>query len=479
MRTVLPDPVGQQRDVVYMREKGHCIALGTAGSGKTVMAVHRARHLSKMPKSGGKTLLVTFNGALVTYLRELVGPDDDVKVEQYHKFAIDYIRTLSPDPLLICPRDRRVELIERAVNEVRSRARSRRAVLDRPVGFFLDELDWLAGHGITNFAEYVNGHVQRVGRNYGLAPSDRTIVNQIRIRYRQLLAENRYEHDLSDLAGVLRRKLTESHKEPQYRHVVIDEGQDFSPEMIRSLTEIVPKDGTVTFFGDYAQQIYGSRVSWKSLGLLVEPKDLVRFDRNYRNTKQIARLAEAVADTPFFKDDVELVSPLPPQRDGDAPLLVEAFSKSMQIAEAVHMAENLLVDRKVSRRKIHQVAILLRNDDWDDEIEIISDRNNRVTRLHKGMKVWAYGPGIFYGPYAEARGLEFDAVVLPFCDADELPSKSSIEVFGATEAMMKQARELYIAVTRAKTELVILYSGSLTSLLPGEESDIYDRSTTR
>ena len=68
----LPQPVGRQTDVLYLAPKGHNVVLGTAGSGKTTMAIHRAVHLADPAVPGsGRTLLLTFNRALVTYLRHL------------------------------------------------------------------------------------------------------------------------------------------------------------------------------------------------------------------------------------------------------------------------------------------------------------------------------------------------------------------------------------------------------------------------
>ena len=67
--------------------------LGTAGSGKTTLAIHRAAHLADpaVPHGGG-TLLLTFNKSLVTYLDGVSGGIDGVDVLNYHRFA----RGLSP-----------------------------------------------------------------------------------------------------------------------------------------------------------------------------------------------------------------------------------------------------------------------------------------------------------------------------------------------------------------------------------------------
>ena len=68
----LPKPIKKQREVLYMPATGHSAVLGTAGSGKTTLALYRAAYLSEpsMPHAG-RTLLLTFNKALVTYLKYL------------------------------------------------------------------------------------------------------------------------------------------------------------------------------------------------------------------------------------------------------------------------------------------------------------------------------------------------------------------------------------------------------------------------
>ena len=63
-------PRGKQEEVMALPAKGHIVVLGTAGSGKTTIALLRAQHLASIP-DGGNVLLVTFNGALVEYMRAI------------------------------------------------------------------------------------------------------------------------------------------------------------------------------------------------------------------------------------------------------------------------------------------------------------------------------------------------------------------------------------------------------------------------
>lgn len=79
-------PRGKQEEVMALPAKGHIVVLGTAGSGKTTVALLRAHHLANIPK-GGKVLLVTFNRALVKYMRGLSDyQTQKLVVENYHTF---------------------------------------------------------------------------------------------------------------------------------------------------------------------------------------------------------------------------------------------------------------------------------------------------------------------------------------------------------------------------------------------------------
>lgn len=79
-----------------------------------------------------------------------------------------------------------------------------------------------------------------------------------------------------DLALYVFKELKNDQSERRYTHIIVDEGQDFSPMMIKSLVEAVADGGSFTFFGDVAQQIYGSRLSWRDLG--VDTNKIWRFE---------------------------------------------------------------------------------------------------------------------------------------------------------------------------------------------------------
>ena len=89
-------PVGQQKEVLYLPPEGHVVVLGTAGSGKTTLAIYRALYLCDHETDhGGPTLLVTFNKCLSTYMKHLTqSQQNSVVIENYHRFARGYLKSI-------------------------------------------------------------------------------------------------------------------------------------------------------------------------------------------------------------------------------------------------------------------------------------------------------------------------------------------------------------------------------------------------
>jgi superfamily I DNA/RNA helicase len=457
----LPAPIGRQVDVLYLSPTGHNVVLGTAGSGKTTMAIHRAVHLGDPAVPGsGRTLLLTFNKALVSYLRHLSPRSmPNVTIEHYHQFARGYLahRGLMGWNQIL---DRREPLLAEAVDQVK-RAAGANPVFDRPIAFYADEVQWMAGNGVFQLVDYLQA--ERLGRSVPLQPSQRRLVFQVVDTYRALRAAAHRRYDWDDLAAAVHSELQVDIDPRRYRHIVIDEGQDFSPEMIRSLVLAADPKGSVTFFGDYAQQIYGQRMSWKSFGLKV--RDVFEFKENYRNTAEIARLALAMSEMSHFRDSADLVEPNNPTAAGPKPALVSCANRGVEI--------DLILKQAAVLRSANTVAVLFR--DRADE-RLVAGRLAGATRLHRDMGAWDPSPGVFVGTYHSAKGIEFDYVLMPFCGADRLPDPAVVEAFGVDEALGRESRLVYVGVTRAKVGLIITHSGPPTHLLPSRAS-LYDKST--
>lgn len=453
----LPNPVGRQKEVLYLPANGHFVVLGTAGSGKTTMAILRAAYLANS-HSGENTLLVTFNRALVTYLNSLA-PSElyNVDVRTYHHFARGYLQSRGKmRENAIVNGNPQLNLVIRALEEAKT-AYGTIAMLQRSPEVFAEEFKWMAKLGIRTEEDYME--VERVGReDTRIIRKYRPIVYNVYQRYLRLRSEAGYDYDWDDLAQSVQYEFENDNSPRMYRHIVIDEGQDFSPVMLKSLVLAIPPDGSLTFFGDMAQQIYGSRISWRSAGL--RPSKIWEFKENYRNSKQIAQLGLAISDMSFFQGVSDLVEPNAPKADGPLPTLVKCRNEDEETKLALQQA--------IAMGNTQVVAILTRNRTREKHyLNSISASGLPVQRLHRNMYTWSSEPRVSVGTYHSAKGLEFDAVILPYCSDTKLPDKSRILALDSEEdAMSDEGRLLYVAVTRAKTRLIIMYSGNPTQLLP-------------
>lgn len=458
----LPRAIGRQKEVLYLPAQGHLAVLGTAGSGKTTLAILRSAYLaSSTTEHAGKTLLVTFNNTLVSYLKRL--QDDqlaDVVIENYHKFARGYLasrRKLSRNSIV--DSDRREELVKQAVETV-SRKHGKNLLLNNRLPVFLEEIRWIVQQGITSLEDYQNFHtVGHIGTR--IEYSERELMFEIYQTYSKLRQQLGMQYDWDNLASAVCAELDADRSPRRYRHIIIDEGQDFSPEMIRSLAKAIPPNGSLTFFGDVAQQIYGHRMSWREAGLnITKPWE---FKENYRNTKQIAKLGLAISEMPYFRDVRDLVEPVSPNADGPRPTIVKFASIQQEITFIVQQASEIA--------RTQSVAILVRDRRYANLIIPQLQRSVNLVNLDLDIKAWKTEQGIQYcGTYHSAKGLEFDTVILPFCNNQLLPDPKEVTAFGETDAMAKAGRLLYVGVTRARSRLIITYSGELTRLLPTDES---------
>jgi superfamily I DNA/RNA helicase len=453
----LPAPVGRQREVVALPPTGDFVVLGTAGSGKTTMAVHRAAHLADPATDHcGRTLLVTFNRALLAYFSHLGAESMPcVDVRNYHVFARGYLASIDEMSAdwIVRTEQRRAQLVREATAAVRA-SYGETGVLGRDDEFFVAETRYMAQHGLLTRQAYIEA--DRVGRGVALDRAARQRVFDIFERYVELRGQRGKRYDWHDIAAAARAGLAADGRPRLYRHVVIDEGQDFSPEMIRSLALAIPADGSLTLFGDVAQQIYGRGISWRRAGLDITA--VWRFERNYRNTPEIAALGLAIADMPYFRDQADMVAPTAFRASGPPPTLVHLGDEAAETRFVVEQAR--------AAAATGSVAVLVRRHEDENRFAYAL---RPAQRLHRDLQTWRGGPGISYGTVHSAKGFEFDTVILVGLTADRWPDPKAIETDGLDEATALDGRLLYVGVTRARQNLIMTATGALTALLPEQE----------
>jgi len=242
----------------------------------------------------------------------------------------------------------------------------------------------------------------------------------------------------------------------QYQAVLIDEGHDFRPEWLKLAAQMVdPKTNSLLLLYDDAQSIYQQRraqnFSFKSVGIQAQGRTTI-LKINYRNTRQILRMANMLAADLLKAEDsgedgVPLVQPVSCGREGNEPVVVQL--PSLQ-EEAGKIAELL----GAAYREGHawgEMAIICRHYADMDRCAATLRRRGIPHEVRKG----AGG----FNPSADtikvltmhvSKGLEFPVVALSGVGA--MPDESQEEV--------EEARLFYVAATRATQRLYIPLGGS-------------------
>lgn len=469
----LPKPMGIQIEVLDLPAIGHNVILGTAGSGKTTLAIYRALALSKLNLSE-KILIVTFNKTLVKYFKAIADIEiSNIDVLNYHKFARGYLKSRGKMPNwngIVSGFDDGESIKLSMIREGKKRACSiygNNSTLKRADRVFLEEINWIEKRGISSLEEYEK--VERIGRlGTRITRDNRRYFYKVYEEYKSIRSAKGYLYDWEDIAQAVYKELSYDNEKRMYKHIVIDEGQDLSPMMLKSLAKAIPENGSLTFFGDVAQQIYGGRISWRDAGLKIDKKKIWRFDRNYRNSKEIAKLAMAISKSPYFSDVTDLVEPVMPTASSPLPALVRFQSENQELEWMVKTA--------IKSSNHQTVAILLRD---RESVELLNRllKNKKVYPqvLKSDMCSLDVNANISIGTYHSAKGLEFDMVLLPYCSDERLPCHEAIEAFESREEAFKEEIKLiYVAITRAKTGLILSYTGKPTELLPENSDNLYD-----
>ena len=459
-------PQGKQEEVMALPATGHIIVLGTAGSGKTTIALLRALHVSNMP-NGGKVLLVTFNGALVEYMKAMSDNQSaKLVVENYHKFARGYLdsRGKMPKQRGILDSDDKPKYIRNALEELRSEY-PLESTLQRPVNFFVDEITFIERFGFEDYISYYES--ERIGRSSAnIKRENRKWIYDVYMKYIELRELDGYKYDWDDIALYVYKELQHDYSERRYTHIIIDEGQDFSPMMIKSLVSAVREGGSFSFFGDVAQQIYGSRLSWRDSG--INTNKIWRFDVNYRNPLTIVKFAKDITKNKYWQQDSDMIEASSSIAEGPKPVLIKFSNRQNELDWVTEQAIN--VSRSAS------VAIVCRNRSDIDLFmkELIGKGYLNAVEINKTTPGFADSKKLYLTTYHAAKGLEFDNVIIPFLDDDKIPDPSTIEDGVSKDSLYSdEIKLLYVAVTRSKYGLYMSYSGNLTPLFP-QDTENYE-----
>lgn len=282
-----------QRRLINRTWNGPVRVLGGAGTGKTVVAMHRAKWLARhLKKTDQKILFTTFSENLaqdIDYaLENLCSREEKSKIEVKHidAWVIEYLSLQGYKPKVVSTED--YEMLG-----LWSKALSRKSIDELPDSFYREEWERIISpNRVKSAADYAK--VKRIGRGVKLNRQQRLDIWPV---FEELIAQMANRSLITfDEAMFVALDFVKKEKLHHYAHVIVDEAQDMGPQALRLLRGLAPEAADDLFLvGDGHQRIYRRHAIMKSCGIniLGRGKKLVL---NYRTTEQTRRFATAVLE---------------------------------------------------------------------------------------------------------------------------------------------------------------------------------------
>lgn len=448
-----------QRDLVEGEYAGPFRVSGSAGTGKTIVALHRAVHLARRNPEA-RVLLTTFSdplaNALSMKLRALAEHEprlgERIDIRALPALARRLALTNQGSPR-IAGRDEIIALLEEG---------AKMAPASRfGLSFLLSEwVEIVDAFQVEDREAY--RQVPRLGRKTRLSEAHRDQLWLIFAQVRGRLGEKGLRTE-AGLFGSLARQLGES-ATPIFDFIVVDEAQDLSVSQFRFLAALGKhRPDSLFFAGDLGQRIFQQPFSWKALGIDIRGRSRT-LHVNYRTSHQIRKQADRLLGPELADIDgnVEKRAQTISVLNGPPPSL-QTFVDAAEEGSAVAA---WLAARRAEGIEAHELGIFVRSSRELERAKAAAASAGIPSHvLDDRVELEAGFASI--GTMHLAKGLEFRAVVVMACDNEVLPLESRIEEVGdesdLEEVFNTERHLLYVACTRARDWLLV------TAVAPGSE----------
>ena len=448
-----------QRQWVEKDYNGPARVAGSAGTGKTIVALHRAVHLARQ-NPDARVLLTTFSDtlarALKGKLRRLICNEpklgERLEVEALGSVAMR-LNERHLGKVRIAGDGQIRQIVADAVKAVPGHRFTASFVLAE----WLDVVDtWQIGswEGYRDF--------KRLGRKTRLSEAQRALLWQIF----EKVAVELVTQGLSTRSAVCTRLAAAiaAMKHPPYDHVVVDEAQDVDVSQLRLLAAMAgSKPNGLLFAGDLGQRIFQTPFSWKALGVDVRGRSRT-LHVNYRTSHQIRTQADKLLGPEVSDVDgnVEDRRGTVSVFNGPAPEITTLASEQ---AEVAHVAA-WIGERLASGVLPHELGVFVRSAEQIPRAEAALKMAGVDWRVLDDKVDTASGQASICTMHL-AKGLEFRCVVAMACDDEVIPLQERIEAVtdeaDLEEVYHTERHLLYVACTRARDQLLV------TAVEPGSE----------
>ena len=438
----------EQRELVERDYNGPARVSGSAGTGKTIVALHRAVYLART-NTEARVLLTTFSdtlaNALYTRLKRLIGSEprlaERIDVHSLNTLGLRLYHSHC-GPVNIASRESVQELLIEASNAVGNYKFS--------LHFLLTEWEQVVDAWQLDTWEAFRD-VARLGRKTRLSEPQRAVLwsifEQVRdgLKHRNLMTH-------ADLFTALAAAMA-ANKQPAFDFAVVDEAQDISVAHLRFFAALgAGKPNTLFFAGDLGQRIFQQPFSWKSIGVDIRGRSR-NLRINYRTSHQIRQQADRLlgpevsdvdGNTENRRDTVSIFNGPPP--------LIRIFTSEAEESKAVSswLKEKGLLP--------HEFGVFVRSEAQLERAQAAVNASGLPFKILDEHVETASGH-VSISTMHLAKGLEFRAVVVMACDDEIIPLQERIGTIGddadLQEVYDTERHLLYVACTRARDCLLI------------------------
>jgi len=455
-----------QEALVTRRFNGPARVMGSAGTGKTVVALHRAVHLARRDPEA-RILLATFDRVLSVALRQklsrLIADDDPARRRITVSYVDGVATSLYEQVFGTRPQVAAVGQVESVLAEAAEAVGETRF----STRFLANEWRHVVdAWQLRDWESYRD--VPRLGRKTRLGSKQRAALWAVFEHARALLDQRGLITWAQAVASVTRHFSGRS--DAPYDHAVVDEAQDVSIPQLRFLDTVTGDRPDALFFaGDLGQRIFQQPFSWRSQGVDVRGRS-TSLKVNYRTSHQIRRRADRLL--PARVQDV----------DGDA----DDRRGTVSVFEGPEPEVQVLADATAERDAVAawlgtaisagaepgEIGVFVRTRDQLDRAKraIEATGEQWVTLEERGDLMRLDAPDtapVLIGTMHMAKGQEFKAVAVMACDDAVIPLQARVETCAdeadLDEVFTAERHLLYVALTRARDRAFV------SGVTPGSE----------
>lgn len=440
-----------QRDVVERDFSGPARVMGTAGTGKTIVALHRAARAVR-EDDRARVLLTSFSRPLAYSLKAKLAillADDPAKlgrvsIASFEDAATELFQLATGRRPTLAPVDAQNAALERAMADLGYTELSLRFVI----------AEWRQIVDAWNLPDLESySTVPRIGRRNRLGSKQREALWPVFETARAMLASRGFLTS-AQLFAAVEGTFRDKDAKP-FTHVIVDEAQDLGVSELRMMGAISSGPNSLFFAGDIGQRIFQLPFSWLTLGVDVRGRaSSLRI--NYRTSRQIREAADQllpqkVRDVDGIEDDRTGAQSV---FEGPAPVIAQNADEADE-ASSIAAYLRAAIEEGISPAEI---GVFVRS------TEYLSRARAAITAAGlEGRQLTEraedFGDCVSLGTMHLAKGLEFKAVVVMACDDEALPLQSRVDAATDEDELREvfdtERHLFYVACTRARDRLLV------------------------